>query len=184
MVSIIGWIVICVVIADLISGLIHWLEDTYCSDNLGGFIGNQICDPNIDHHILPSSTFSNNKFINRNWIQWLSGFIVLLLTVLIFGYCSWQFLLIVFISSFGNEIHCWQHTKTNHPVVNFLFDSQLIFSKQGHAKHHKHPYMSYYCIIIGFNNAWMERVNFWRRLESVISLFGVKPNRSNRRDYN
>ena len=174
-------IVTAVIVADFIAGFFHWLEDTYCSDGLP-FVGELICDPNIDHHVRPAG-MKEGSIVSRNWIQWLLCAAVLFITYLIFGWVSWWWFTVMFVVSWTNEVHAWQHGAINNEFTKFVFDTGIIQSKLNHSKHHKPPYMSGYCILLDINNAWMDRVGFWRGLETVIGWFGLKPRRELRRDY-
>ena len=182
MVEYLGWVVICLLFADIITGVAHWAEDTYCLDGYP-VIGKLICEPNIDHHINPSLITKSGTFFSRNLIQWfLSSLTYFVLYMIGFGY--WQCGLCLFLASFGNEVHMWNHTTKLGPVPTFFKNSGLVQAQKQHSLHHKPPYLQYYCTLTSFTNEVFELTNFWRGLEYLISLFGIHPKRNLRRDYN
>ena len=188
MVEILGWLVICIVVADLVVGCVHWMEDTYCSDDtvhgrfLSKFVGHYVCEENIEHHVNPRKMVGGS-FFHRNLLPWSSALVASLL-LLLTPYSYWQAHLVFWISSFGNEVHLWSHLleKELNPFQRFLKEAGIVQDKRQHMLHHKWPYTSNYCVLIQFNNAWMERVNFWRKLEFILSIVGIHPQRENRRD--
>ena len=50
--KLIGGFFVCLWAADFVTGMAHWLEDTYCLENYP-LIGSFICEPNIEHHVDP-----------------------------------------------------------------------------------------------------------------------------------
>lgn len=181
MFKLIGTVFVCLWAADFLTGLAHWLEDTYCLEHYP-LIGKFICEPNIDHHIDPQLMVRVGTFFSRNILQWS-------LCAGVFGVC-WlagfgnihTFLTLLF-TSFGNEVHRWNHMARTGPWVAFLKDSGLIQSHRQHSMHHRPPHDKYYCVLTSQLNAVFERINFWRRLEWVVAkVTGIRPKRENRRD--
>lgn len=178
-------IIICLLVADFITGLFHWLEDTYgtISDS---WMSKNIWEPNILHHKYPTN-ITQNTFINRNYIQWgmaISFSLPLYFILNYYNSLTWEPFLALTISSFGNEFHCWSHNKKNYWLVEFLQDTCIIQTKSHHHKHHIKPYSCRYCVITNLLNPILEIVNFWRILELVLSpLVSVKRGDANRKGY-
>lgn len=183
MFEILGIVVVCVIVADFITGFAHWLEDTYCLDELP-LIGGLICTPNIDHHLDPQLLVRDGTFVSRNLVSVClsaGGFLVAWLC----GFGYWPVALTLFVTSFGNEIHRWNHTDDLGWFATFMKDAGLVQARSQHSIHHKPPFTSHYCIITSFTNAVLERIQFWRRLEWVIlKVFRLRPKREDRRDWN
>ena len=181
MVKTIGIMVVCLWMADFLTGFAHWLEDTYCVENLP-VIGKLICDPNIDHHLDPQDIVRRGTFLTRNIIPWsLAGATFLILSLAGLGN-AYTFLTLLF-ASFGNEVHRWNHMTRSGPVVSFLKESGLIQQQRQHSLHHRPPFAQYYCPLTSQLNPVLERLNFWRRLETVVqAVTGIRPKRENRRD--
>lgn len=168
-------IIICVLIADFLTGLIHWAEDQYCVESLP-LIGAKICKPNIDHHRYPALMTKMAGLFITNYQSMLIALVVCLIFYF-FGYFCWQLILVAILSGLGNQVHLWNHQGKSSYFVEFLKDSGLIQSQRQHSKHHIPPYDKAYCVLISFNNAWLDRVNFWRKLEWLLDKFGLKVKR-------
>mgnify|MGYP000438026475 CR=1 FL=1 len=144
-------IIICIIIADFITGFFHWLEDTYCLESIP-FIGKLICKPNIDHHRFPALiTKTGNIFIHN--YQSLSLAFIAIFGFYIFGFLSWPIILTCILAGFGNQVHTWNHEIKSSYLVEWLKDSGLIQSQKQHNKHHLPPYDKYYCVLINLNNS-------------------------------
>lgn len=170
--SITLWIIICVLIADFLTGIFHWAEDCYCLESLP-LIGKPVCKPNIDHHQFPALMTKMPNLIKNNYQSLLIAFTVCVIFYF-FGYFCWQLVLIGFLAGFGNQVHLWNHQAKSTYFPEFLKDSGLIQSQKQHNKHHIPPYDKCYCVLISFNNAWLDRINFWRKLEWLLDKFGLK----------
>ena len=168
-------ILLCILIADFLTGLFHWLEDTYGLPTWP-LIGESVIVPNIDHHRNPGFIGHMSTFISRNYQPFVIalGFIIFFWAI---GYLSWTIALTAVLASLGNEVHTWNHSGTKNPFIRFLWDTGLIQSKKQHAMHHIPPYTKYYCTLTNVTNAILEVLNLWRGLEWVIGLVGIKPKR-------
>ncbi len=181
MIKTIGAIFVCWWAADFLTGFFHWLEDTYCLEQMP-LIGGFICEPNIDHHIDPQLMVRVGTFFSRNVFQWvLCGVLFGGLWLVNFG--NVYTFLTLFFASFGNEVHRWNHMAKTGPVVTFIKETGLIQAQRQHSMHHKPPHNSYYCVLSSQLNPVLERVRFWRGLERVVEFAtGIGPKRENRRD--
>lgn len=181
MLKLIGAFFVCLWAADFITGLAHWLEDTYCLEDYP-LIGSFICEPNIEHHVNPQLMVRTGTFFSRNILQWsLCGGMFSLLWLIGFGN-AYTFTTLL-LASFGNEIHRWNHMSKTGSFVTFMKDSGLIQIQKQHSLHHKQPHNQYYCVMTSLLNSILERVNFWRKLEWVVkATTGIAPKRENRRD--
>lgn len=173
----IAWqLVACLLVADFLTGVAHWVEDCYGLPTWP-FLGPHIVTPNIEHHRSPGLIGSMGGLWFRNWPSIVLAAIVLSIAWLA-GLATWQLAATAAIAACGAEVHMWAHRpdKTN-AFVRFLQEAALIQTPQQHARHHRPPYDSYYCAITNWLNPALERLKFWRRLEAVVSLAGVKPKR-------
>jgi plasmanylethanolamine desaturase len=174
-------IILCFALGDLIVGLVHWVEDTYGLPSWP-LIGKSVIIPNIDHHRNPGFIGSMSTILSRNFQPFLGALVAVGLCFLM-DLVSWQIFMVICVAAMGNEVHTWNHSKTKNPVIMFLWDVGIIQSKKQHALHHIPPYDKYFCTVGNFMNAILEVLNFWRILEWIIALFGVKPKRlSDERD--
>ena len=158
-----GWL-----LADFLSGVLHWSEDR------GGpgrehwpILGSQVFAPNIQHHSDPLA-LTESGFVERNWTTWAAVAPIALVLAWIFGLQLW----IVSAATGGamaNEIHTWAHRKTMAPAwAQSLQQIGLIQSPKQHAVHHVPDFKRNYCIVTDYLNPTLERLDFWRRLESLV----------------
>jgi hypothetical protein len=178
----VAWqLVLCLLLADFITGVVHWAEDCYGLPTWP-LIGKHVIEPNIDHHRNPGLMGSMGGLFFRNY-QSVLLFAVMAAIAWACGVLYWQVIVVGAIASFGNEVHLWSHRGGNR-VVRFLQDACFIQRPEQHARHHKAPYDAYYCTITNVTNAVLERLNFWRFAEAAIGMVGVKPKRMTlARDY-
>ena len=77
-----------------------------------------------------------------------------------------------------NEIHKWSHLVHSKPsfIVRFLQKSGMVLSHEHHHKHHQGNFDTSYCIINGWMNPFLEYIDFWRRMEKLITFVtGAQP---------
>lgn len=170
----IGYILLCILVADFITGLGHWLEDTYGLPTWP-IIGKEVIQPNIEHHLHPSVIGCMTSIVSRNY-QTVVPAILISLVLAWFG--CWYTILILMLVSFGNEVHSWTHRKNNPAWITFLQDACIVQTPRNHLKHHHEPYDKYFCVLTNFTNEVLERINFWKTLERIILVvFKVEPKR-------
>lgn len=166
-----------VLLADFLTGIVHWLEDTYGNPEtkfLG--IGKHIVIPNLVHHIRPRE-LTQGTWYSRIWTS--AAFLSILLAIL--WLLGWDHIMVYWvfgIAVWGNEIHCWSHRspKENGKVITFLQRYYIIQSPKHHGKHHFSPYAVHFCALTPYLNPILEFIRFWRILEVFFMiLFGIKP---------
>lgn len=164
-------VLVCVFVADFLTGFMHWLEDTYAVPSWPRPLDTAIAIPNIEHHRTPHGMAASG-FINRNYLSVLIAAAVSVPVLLIWGFSAWPFLLTATLAAFGNEVHAWNHRPPdkNNRLIRFLQDAGLVQSRWQHGLHHRKPYDRYYCTLTNFANSILERLNFWRWLEWALRL--------------
>lgn len=168
-------ILICVLVADFLTGFSHWIEDTYGVPSWP-FIGKTVIVDNINHHRNPGMMGSMTTILSRNMSS-MAIAVIILGCLAIMGWVHWTLFLTAFLGVMGNEVHNWNHDAIRNPFIVFLWDTGIIQSKKQHAKHHIPPYNKYFCTLTNFLNPVLEVLRFWRVLEWLIALFGIKPKR-------
>ena len=175
-----------ILLADFMSGLVHWAADSWGSVEIPIF-GKAFIRPFREHHIDPLA-ITRHDFIETNGDNCLITLVPL--TGLTFyalfqseesyhnwylTYCFLMFLGIMV--TFTNQIHKWSHTYSGLPVwVEWLQSLHLILPKRHHRVHHVAPHETYFCITTGWLNYPLEKIRFWTTLEVAIEyLTGNKP---------
>ena len=168
-------ILLCVLIADFLSGLFHWAEDSYGKPEWP-IIGKSIIAPNLLHHDQPRAMLVNSWYRSAD-VQILMALwssLVLLIT----GLLTWWVVLVLAVVVNANELHKWAHrTKAeNGRFITWLQDHGLIQSRAHHGRHHGGARNSHYCTVTPWLNPLLDRGGFWRGIESGIRrCTGVGP---------
>jgi ubiquitin-conjugating enzyme E2 variant len=156
-----------VLLADFVSGFVHWLEDAYGTEHTP-IVGPHLIKPNIIHHHYP------RYFTKLNW--WRSSWDLLLIGGAIVGgaawagVLTWHVWLFVLISVNANQVHKWAHMTRAEvgPIVAFLQDCWILQTPHQHALHHTDPKNTHYCPITNLLNPVLELIRFWPALEALV----------------
>jgi len=163
--------------ADFLSGLVHWSADSWGSVDLP-ILGAAFIRPFREHHLDPTS-ITRHDFIETNGDNFMLplpplAYLLYRLTQDSAFYTHhtgaiwFTYFLGVFVS-LTNQIHKWSHTYFGLPKwVERLQTWGLILGKKHHRVHHVSPHETHFCITTGWLNPFLEKISFWRRLESLI----------------
>jgi plasmanylethanolamine desaturase len=165
--------VLVVLFADFMSGLFHWLEDTYWLPTTP-LLG-MIVEANERHHRNPKEMLQ--------WPWWQTIMVTFLLISPLFvvltvlcGF-SWQLTLLYFLLLPINEIHKWAHVpagKQKNPLAQLV--QKIGVLNHPHHKQHHRTLQSHYCILTVFLNPLLESINLWRTLEDLVHrTTGLRP---------
>ena len=162
-------VIACVLVADFLSGLFHWLEDAYGREHWP-ITGKLITRPNILHHYDPA------YFTRHSWFESAQVLLVIGLAVLLGAWAlsllSWKIILVVAIGVNAKEIRKWVHQSRhkNSRLVSWLQDLGVLQSADHHATHHRGEKSTHYCVVTNYLNPLLERVGLWPSLERLILL--------------
>ena len=180
-----GWILVGAtalggyIAADLVSGIVHWLADTYGTpDTL--LAGPNLVRPFREHHRWPED-IAHHDFVETNGNNCIVSVPAMVAFLFVptghwVGLVAVSFMLFLTVSVFGtNQFHKWAHTRNPSAVVRFLQKTRLILGKEHHQKHHTVPFDVYYCITTGWLNWILAKSGFWRALEwTILKVLGYK----------
>lgn len=170
-------ILICVLVADLLTGLAHWWEDTYGLPSWP-LLGPLVIEPNIEHHERPAR-FTMSTVLCRNYQQ-----VALAATVCMVAWLcdalAWQLVLVALLAAIGNEVHSWAHRRPRSRVARLLIETRLVQSARQHAEHHRPPFDRAFCTLTNVVNPIADAVGLWRGLEWLVSGVGIHPKRCTR----
>lgn len=169
-----------VVLADFISGVVHWTADTWGSETMP-VLGRRFLRPFRVHHVNP------DDFLRRNFVDTNGDVCMLVIPFLLAA------LLIPLGSALGqlvagialgfcaggmptNQVHQWAHMPDPPGIVRWLQRSGLLLSQPQHARHHTAPYVANYCIATGWCNRALTAIRFFPAMERIVSwATGLEP---------
>ena len=168
------------VLADFVSGVIHWVADTWGSPDVP-IIGQALIRPFREHHVDQKEitrhdfieTNGNNCFISI--VPAVCGALVPLdgarnafIATAVFSVTLWVL--------FTNQFHKWAHLDDPPRWVDVLQRLNLVLPRDHHAIHHSAPYAKYYCITVGWLNEPLHRLRFFQTVEWIITaVTGLVP---------
>lgn len=166
--------------ADFVSGMVHWAADTWGSISMPIF-GRRFLHPFRVHHVNPHD-FLGRSFLATNGDVAIAGVPLLSAALAIPTASPWQLCFGIFLTAFcsaglpTNQFHQWAHMPKPPMIVRILQNTGIILSHQAHAKHHTHPHQDNYCIALGWCNPLLQKLDFWHRLEFLVTwATGVLP---------
>lgn len=165
-------------LADLVSGLIHWTGDTWFREQTP-IIGRSFIHPFREHHRDPLA-ITRHGFLEVNGSNCLA-LLPLLLPTFALGAghapgapipaaCFQGTALFFSLATFAtNQFHKWAHEPGPVPrMVRLLQRSSLILSPAHHQAHHRAPHRQAYCVTVGWVNPLLDRLQLFDRLERSI----------------
>lgn len=166
----IGWL-----LADFLSGLVHWIEDRLLWVGMP-LLSRSIVEPNRLHHRDPQA-FLYQSVLARNSTTWAAVLAIALPWLLLTGF-SWVWLGAIAGGLAVTEVH----VRTHRAIVRTswyraLQDIGIVQSRAHHVGHHAEPMNSRYCILTDWLNPLLDRAGLWARLECGLEAIGLKPNR-------
>lgn len=168
--------------ADLISGIGHWLLDTWGSEDTR-LIGASILRAFRVHHSHP------HDILDRSFVD-LNGEIALIAAPLLSGasllplesvlQCFGVTVLLSCcgVGMFTNQFHKWAHMTNPAPPwpIRALQRARLILPPEHHAQHHVAPSIGHYCITAGWWDSLLGRLRLFELLERLVTAAtGIRP---------
>ena len=167
----------CILLADLLSGFFHWLEDAYGGPDWP-ITGRWITRPNILHHR------DARYFTRHSWLQSADVLLVMGGVTLVACYyldcLNWMVWLIVLLGVNANEFHKWAHRSKaeNGRFITFLHTLRLLQTPAHHAHHHRGGKNTHYCVVTNSLNPIVDAIRLWDLLEwAIFHLTGLKRRR-------
>lgn len=171
--AIAGVVVASLFVADLFTGLIHWMTDTWFDE----VVLTRVVSIAREHHIYPHHILGYGFRDYVGYTSWPAVVVIgpVLLWLLLASTPSpfvYGFVLfsagICAISFFGTHFHRFGHRRSRNPLVRFLQRAHLLISPEYHALHHGGTHTTHYCVVNGWANVVCDAIGFWRGLELVI----------------
>ena len=165
-----------VLVADFVTGIFHWAEDTWLAPGQSTFLDKYVTQDNIDHHAHPGKIRAGHYWATNRVCIALAAVVAAIL--LLFQVHLWEPYFVLAILSQSNQIHMWSHSSRAPRFVQFLQRYGILQSPKHHAIHHKAPYASKFCTVTEFLNPVLDRAGLWRALESVAVSCGAVVHRA------
>jgi hypothetical protein len=176
-------------VADFISGLLHWMFDTWFSEKTTPV--RRMVTLVREHHVYPERIFNYSLWHDAGMLSWFA----LLISAPLFALAilpastvtSVRYALaVVGVTTsleivFMLEFHKCGHRVDRGRVVRTLQRLYLLLSPEHHLGHHSGGHESNYCLINGLADRTLGRLGAFRALEYVVSsLTGATPRESDR----
>lgn len=167
------------VAADFVSGLVHWTADTWFSETMP-VLGRRFLRPFRVHHVNP------DDFLRRDVIDCNADVAMLNIPILAAALlvpvatdtgaaASLALAAFAAVSLPTNQVHQWAHMPVPPVPIRWLQRHRLILSVEDHARHHREPFVTNYCIATGWCNRWLSATRFFPSCERLITrLSGVE----------
>jgi plasmanylethanolamine desaturase len=169
------------VAADVASGLLHWLCDTYLTPATT-LLGPTIIAPFREHHEDPAA-LGRHGWLERNGNNCLAALPLLLLAFWSLGRwqpesawhgiasgCSTAASITLCLT---NQIHSWAHSDDAPRLVRWLQRAGVLIAPERHVVHHRGSGDRAYAVVSGWSNRWLDRAV--PRAEGVLAFLGVRP---------
>ena len=186
--NIILQIILAFLLADFITGIFHWIEDTYLDYCIDIPFISDIAKDNDMHHYFPRSIVAYSYWENTR-VNLILGVIMLVVIYAVnknFFVNNICFVLIfTFFAVISNVCHRFSHMRDceNSQTVIFLQKIGILSSHTYHSVHHETS-LTRYCPISVYNNYILDSIYFWRILECIVFLLtGITPSRNQYNKY-
>lgn len=176
MLTILAEVIFAWLLADLLSGVGHWVQDAYFTED-SPWPFTEIGRSNALHHRYP------RDMIRWPWWQTVNTTVplslagtCLLMWVMgtvwsLFAWCVCVF------ATASNQIHKWAHMRPRELPwwVRLAQDWGILLGREHHSRHHRKLFDSHYCAVNGHCNWLLDRGGVWRGIEhGVYLLTGIR----------
>jgi ubiquitin-conjugating enzyme E2 variant len=169
--------ILAVIAADLLTGSIHWMEDTFFTEQTP-IIGKWLIEPNELHHRKPTA-FLEKTWWENSWDAILVSLMIILIAILIHK-LSWEVVVFAATGACATIIHKYAHEPRERipKIIRAFQKIKLIQDGPHHMKHHAGTNNSNYCLITPFLNPILDYTHFWKILEQLLKPVLGEPRKS------
>lgn len=163
-------------LADFLSGFVHWLFDTWGAVDTPVF--GKLAIRTFRHHHADQKAITRHDFVETNGHNFGLGSVLAAPALFVVGtqeatsfsvFCATALAFGTFFTAMTSQIHKWAHMDRPPRVVAFLQRVRLVLSPAHHSRHHAPPYARNYCITVGWMNGVLRAVRFFETLERIIT---------------
>ena len=166
--------------ADLVSGFVHWGIDTWFDwPKLGRVVA--IAREHHTHpHFILGYGFLENAALGCGPTAVAIGLAAAITAAFPISLMSYGLMIVWFVTSsclvFGTTVHNLSHQRSKSPIVRFAQKTRIIIRPEHHWVHHRGDQTVRYCVFSGWMNYVCDPLDMWRRLEWLIhKLTGAVP---------
>ena len=171
--------------ADFITGIFHWAQDQYLSEERTKIpLLKKIAADNDLHHTSPATMGKRTLWENTTSSIWVSLPVFAICWFVSAPIVIW---LGIFFGIFANAIHSFNHKpRSRVPEWIKILQSAGIFQSQiHHSRHHylnrkkimKEDTTEKYCVMTDFLNSILDAIKFFPVLERMLALCGLVSHR-------
>jgi ubiquitin-conjugating enzyme E2 variant len=166
--------------ADIASGFVHWATDTWFSERQFG----RLIAIAREHHTHPSHIlgyrFLENATLGSAPSALFVGPAALVVALMDWSLAAYAIMIVLFLISltllFGTSLHNVGHRKARSPIIKLGQKLRIFITPAYHSVHHRGDQTTRYCTVNGWANPLLDKIQFWRRIEWVISaITGAVP---------
>jgi plasmanylethanolamine desaturase len=172
---IVGLVLAAYAVADLASGIVHFLLDNFGSPETP-VIGQKFVKPFRDHHVDPMAmTHGDFIAVNADNVFVCLPVIIPAFFLLDVGrHPYWGVFIIGLVAGviMTNQLHKWAHMPSVPRLVAIAQRSGVVLSKEHHSVHHSGAYDSNYCITWGHLDLLLNRFVTLRNRQEMRSRAG------------
>ncbi|PWJ22043.1 fatty acid desaturase CarF family protein [Jannaschia seohaensis] len=164
-------------LADFVSGLFHWAEDTLGADDTPIW-GPLFAAPNSRHHSDPSAMLKIHWLRNNSLL--VGACVGLAMVFWVFGALTWHVVVFAFFTGTAQQVHRFSHAPSARlpRFVRLLQRMHVLQDARHHWGHHRAPHLTRYCVVTPWLNPVLDRIKFWRVMDRLfVPIFGA-PRRS------
>ena len=166
--GVVGWL-----LADLLSGLVHWAGDTLGSEHTP-VLGPSFIAPFREHHDDPQAMVAHGtvELVGSTALLALPSLVPVTHLVAFEGRGPLRLALggVLLATLLGvvvtNLVHRWAHMDRPPAVAALLQRTGLILTPARHERHHTAPFDGWFCISSGLLDGLLMRIGLWERLNA------------------
>ena len=166
--GVVGWL-----LADLLSGLVHWAGDTLGSERTP-VLGPSFIAPFREHHDDPQAMVAHGtvELVGSTALLALPSLVPVTHLVTFEGQGSLRLAIggVLLATLLGvvvtNLVHRWAHMDRPPAVAALLQRTGLILTPARHERHHTAPFDGWFCISSGLLDGLLMRIGLWERLNA------------------
>jgi hypothetical protein len=168
--------------SDFVTGMLHWIADAYGSEETP-VLGPSVVKPFRLHHLYPRDICTHNLVttLGNSCILAVPALSLSLYLIWRMPESRWLPLAVVCLAALAggtvatNLFHKWAHQENPSAIARWLQRTRMVLEPSHHDLHHTEPFNKHYCITNGWLNPFLNKIQFFRRIEAALRRLGIEP---------